>query len=382
MNTNYSITDRIAVIKRDMSALLDVAEKEQRGLTKDEQEKFTALENEKGVLEVRARKNAMGADTPHDQAIKERSFAEAAIALRNNTTVDKFNAWLDGKGMLIPTERAAASIMDTTASDPLIPITMGDIVLPLEKGLILDKVGCKMQYGIVGKWIIPVVSGVEATIEDENAEVNDSKIDISKLNPTPKRCTISIPVSNDAVDATNYALRDIVLVQITMALTRLLNKWMFSPSKITSKASDGAFVKASPNLQFTTVPTFKNVCSLKAAVLKEGVAVDGTACYVCSATMYADLESTPREAGDSRMILEDGKINGYPVFTTEYITDDILGFGIFSYELVGQFGETRLTIDPFTGAKKNLTYFVLNTKFDMTSVRPEAFAIAKKKTTA
>ena len=121
---------------------------------------------------------------------------------------------------------------------------------------------------------------------------------------------------------------------------------------------------------------------MKASVLKAGVPADATACYVCSAFTYADLESTPREAGSSRMILEDGKINGYPVFSTEYIGDDILGFGIFSYALVGQFGEMRLTVDPYTGAKKNLTYFALNTKFDELAVRPEASAIAKKKASA
>jgi hypothetical protein len=192
------------------------------------------------------------------------------------------------------------------------------------------------------------------------------------LTPTPKRCSLSVPVSNDAIDETNFALRDIVLVQITMALQRLLNKWMFSPTKITSKASEGVFVKATPNIEYTSALSWKNVCQLKASVLKAGVPADATACYVCSAFTYADLESTPREAGSSRMILEDGK----------YIGDDILGFGIFSYALVGQFGEMRLTVDPYTGAKKNLTYFVLNTKFDELAVRPEAFAIAKKKASA
>lgn len=49
---------------------------------------------------------------------------------------------------------------------------------------------------------------------------------------------------------------------------------------------------------------------------------------------------------------------------------------------LGNVGEMRLTVDPYTGAKKNLTYFVLNTKFDELPVRPEAFAIAKKKASA
>lgn len=374
--------NRLNVIKRDMNAILDVAEAENRGMNADEKERYEALKNERDVIEVRLEKRSLGTAVPENVVAREKSFAEAACILRNNGSSDKYNGVIVGKALVIPHERAVDSIMNTSASDPLIPVTIGDVITPLEKGLILDKVGCKMQSGIKGKWILPVVSGVEATIEDENAEVNDSKIDISKLTPTPKRCTISVPVSNSAIEETNYALRDIVLIQINMAIIRLLNKWMFSPSKITSKASEGVFVKDTPNIEFTDVPTWKNVCKLKASVLKNGVPLDSTACYVCSASMYADLESTPREPGSSRMILEDGKINGYPVFTTEYITDDILGFGIFSYALVGQFGEMRMTIDPYTGAKKDLTYFVLNTRFDEMPVRTEAFSIAKKKAVA
>ena len=124
--------------------------------------------------------------------------------------------------------------------------------------------------------------------------------------------------------------------------------------------------------------------------MKEGVEADQYGCYVCSAETYAELETTPRESGDARMILENGKINGYPVFVTEYInkavdgavTEHILGFGIFNYELLGQFGNMRMTIDPYTGASKDTTYFVFNTQYDMLTVRPEAFATLSKAVTA
>lgn len=40
---------------------------------------------------------------------------------------------------------------------------------------------------------------------------------------------------------------------------------------------------------------------------------------------------------------------------TEYIGDGVLGFGIFNYELVGQFGKMHMIVDPYTGAKKTLS---------------------------
>ena len=78
------------------------------------------------------------------------------------------------------------------------------------------------------------------------------------------------------------------------------------------------------------------------------------------------------------MILEDGKINGYPVLVTSYMATDTIGFGVFSYVAIGQFGDIDLVIDPYTQAKSNIVNFVLNSDYDIVTARSEAFAVAKK----
>lgn len=367
--------ERIAEINVRLGEIADLLEKEKRSMTKEEQEEKNAIVQEKEILQLRIER-AMGGYVPTEQEqSNERAFAGAvtAIVKKRNLPEGCEGFVVDGE-IVIPATRA---IQDTASAAPLVPLTIGEIVQPLEKGLILSKVGCKMQYGLTGDFVLPVVAGVEATIEDENAEVGDTTIDISKLKPSPKRVSMAIPVSNRAIDQSNDALLEIVRTQMVMGMTRLLNRWMFSQSKITSKASDGCFVKSAPTLACGATFTFKDAVSLKGRVMATGAVFDGTAAYVCSATTYADLEATPRDAGSGRMVIEDGKINGFPVFMTEYIGDGVLGFGIFTYELVGQFGRMRMLVDPYTGAKKNLTYFVLNTDFDMLTVRPEAFGIAK-----
>lgn len=373
---------RIAEINTRMGELADALESEKRGMSTDEKAEKDALVQEKEILQLRTER-ALGGYQPTEQEVtNERAFAEAVSAAYNKRSVpEEYRGFMDGNAIDVPVTRAAA-VQDSGTVTPLIPLTIGEIIQPLEKGLILSKVGCKMQYGLVGDWALPVVAGIEATIMDENAEVADSKIDITKLSPSPKRVTLAIPVSNRAIDQSNNALLEIVRTQMTLGLTRLLNKWMFQTTKIVAKASDGCFVSAATTPAVVTAAgadfNWKDVIKLKGSVMKTGVIFDGTAAYVCSATTYADLEATPRDAGSGRMILEEGKINGFPVFMTEYIGDDVLGFGIFNYELVGQFGKMRIIVDPYTGAKKNLVYFVLNTDFDMLTTRTEAFGIAKK----
>lgn len=369
---------RIAEINTRFKEMSDALETEKRSLNPEEIEERNALQQEKEIIQLRLDRMASGWVQTEREQIEERAFAEAVTAVyRGRPIPEGCEDFIVGNEIQVPVTRA---VQDTATVAPLIPVTIGDIIEPLEKGLILSKVGCKMQYGIVGDWILPVVAGIEATIEDENAEVADTTIDISKLKPSPKRVALAIPVSNRAIDQSNNALLETVRTQLTMGLTRLLNKWMFQPTKITSKASGGCFVAAATTPAITADAsgfTWKDVIKLKGAVMKTGVVFDGTAAYVCSATTYADLEATPRDKGSGRMILENGQINGFPVFMTEFVGDGALGFGIFSYELVGQFGKMRIIVDPYTGSKRNMVYFVLNTDFDMLTVRPEAFGMAK-----
>lgn len=362
---------RIAEINLRFEELATAIETEKRALTPEEVEERNALVQEKEILQLRLERSEHN-PASQQEISQERAFAQTIAAMHGKCEMpEECRSLVNGTDMDIPINR---DIQDTASAANIIPLTIGDIIQPLEKGLILHKVGMKMQYGMVGAWQFPIVAGVEATIEDENAEVNDTTIDIGKINPSPKRVTIAIPVSNRAIDQSNGTLLEIVRTQLPMAVARLLNKWMFSPTKITSKASDGCFVNPKTKIN-ATGNAWKDAITLKGKVMATGVIFDATPAYVCSATKYAELESTPRDAGSGLMVIENGKINGFPVFITEYIGEGILGFGIFSYELVGQFGKMRMTYDPYTGAKKNLVYFVFSSDYDMLTLRSEAFGI-------
>jgi len=385
-----SNNDRITEIKNRFTEIADTMAVERRSMTAEEVTEKSALEAEMQTLSLRNQAIEAGEweETP-EQLDRNQAFATVMCALGNTRSVpDRYSHLrsLNGNNvMVIPAteDTILRGIQDTTTIDPIVPLTIADIIQPLEQGLILSKVGVKMQYGITGAWNFPVVAGVEATIEDENAEVGDSTIEISKITPSPKRFALAIPVSNRALTQNNGMLLDIVKTQIVAGLARTLNKCMFSTKQITAKAPIGCFVKDAPTTIVKGAFTFKDVVKLKSSVLATGVQFDATAAYVCSATTYGDLESTPRDAGSGRMLIEDGKINGYPVFVTEFIGDNRLGFGVFSYELLGSFSAMSLGVDNSSAAvmTKNLTYFVLNADMDMLTLRPEAFGIAEVKTT-
>ena len=368
--------NRIAEIKEEMRTMLDAAEVEKRSLTEDESKTFAALKNEKDLLQMKIERRSLDTEPERDRITPTRVlFPQAVYDVVYHRSLDDYNGVVTEDGIKV-VERGL-TVTDTATVADIVPVTIGEIIDPLEKRLIINKLGIKMQSGLVGELIFPTLQAIEASIAGENAAIGDTKLSLGKIKSTPKRVSISVPVSKRAISQTNYSLQDVVLKQISLGSARLLNKWMFSGTQLEG-ASSGPFVKDA-SVTYTDSPSFANVVALETAVMAEGVDVtDGTAAYVCTPAVYGQLKSTPIEKGSPKMILEDGKINGYPVLVTSYMATDTIGFGVFSYVAIGQFGDIDLVIDPYTQAKSNIVNFVLNSDYDIVTARSEAFAVAKK----
>lgn len=373
--------ETIAQYKEQMRAMLDKAEAEKRALDANEKEQFEKLKTEKELLEMKVERRALEDVNAGLVSDRRALFSQAVYDVVNHRSLEDYSGVVTENGIKI-IERAADVITDTTGVASMVPVTVGEVIEPLEKGLLIDKLGIKMQSGLVGELVFPTLAAIEASIQGENAAVGDTKLDIGKIKATPRRVSISVPVSKRAINQTNYSLQGVVLKQISLGVARLLNKWMFTGTAL-SGASNGVFVKTTPNVEYDTALTFADVVALETVVMYEGVDVtDGTAAYVCTPKVYGRLKSTPKEKGSAEMICQNGMVNGYPVLVTNYMDADTLGFGVFSYVGIGQFGDMDLIIDPYTSAKKNIVNFILNTDYDIVVARPEAFAIAKKKVTA
>jgi HK97 family phage major capsid protein len=358
--------DKISELKIQMSSILDNAKSEKRFLTEDEKEQFDRLNAEKDmhVRYLEASDVTPAPDKPKFDIRKH--FAEQATkAVRSGNKMQ-----LDVR---------ATPPIDSTDVVDTIPVIYKDILEALEPALILDKVGLKMQTNVHGEPMWPTIAGVEATIEGENVEVADSAIDFGKLKSSPKRLALSIPVSRRAFNQSNLDLYGIVTRQLGLGIARTLNKWLVSPTQITTNGVDGVegvFLKDAPDIVFAgDYPTNKEVVALETAVLDKDVDGEGFGLYICSPSMAGALKSTPIEAGNPKMILEGNEMNGYQVIRTNLVPRGFIGFGFFSYVVLSEFGRSQVIIDPYTSAKKNMVDFVVNGDFDITTLRPEAFAV-------
>lgn len=349
--------------------IADLCEKEQRERTEAETAEYNALMRENQLLQMKMQTVAV-------EQLRENpnTSAEASRIIRENVAA--------GRQTRIMLMRDLVMVSDVTAGG-IIPVKMQDILDPLVEGLILDKVGLPMPTGLAGDYIWPTYETVEASIQGEGVALTDTEISMSKLTASPQRIGIAIPVTRQAINQTEGVVEMVVKRLMPLSVTMLLNKILFSTTKVSGATTlVGPFVAlASSPVEVSAEPTFKDFNSLKAKVLATGV--DGEhLCWVMTKAQKAIAEATPKDAGSGIMVCENDHIAGLPVFTTNYIGEGFIGLGDWRYQPMGLFGDISFIIDPYSQARKDAVDFVLNVNYGTTTLRSEAFALAKCKAAA
>lgn len=250
-----------------------------------------------------------------------------------------------------------------------IPVSIQDIIKPLEAELVYSKVGLKVQTGVRGKIQWPVLdNSIEVSVGGELDTVDTKVLEFDKITTTPYKLGISVEVSNEAINDEAFDLIGLITEQIGRGTGRTLNKRVLALSAPSVKADFvGPLVSHKQAVTFAgAVPTYAELKALKGKVLASNASMAGF-CYIMDAAMYSALEATPKDAGSGRFVIEGGKIDGDVIFLTdltEYANKVVCG--CFAYEALNQHGATNFIVDPYTQAKKNITVFTLNADWSLT----------------
>ena len=364
-------------INISMNAIMDKAQAEKRELSAEENVEYQKLQSEFAKL---GRELALNADMVTSLKNKPNNEKSANTLLREAL----IEAKKSGKTEFVLQREINTTL--TINEGGLIPVSVKDVVDPLEKGLIYGEVDIPVQTGVVGNIQWPILGSVEAEIVGETVELTDKTLDLSKINAKAVRVGISFTVSNQAINNSDVDLVALIQNQARQGLARTLNRVAFSHENFTGDFH-GPFAGAKAQKTFAgDTPTLKELLAMKGAVAGEGIQMIGF-CYVMSEAMKAKLEATSVDAGSGKMIIENGRIAGaYPVFTTEYINYgansekagvEYIAAGVFAYLPLNQHGELRMVVDPYTQAKKDCVVITLNSDWSMTTLRKEAFALGK-----
>lgn len=263
----------------------------------------------------------------------------------------------------------------------IIPLRIKDVLGPINGGIIYDKVGIPISHNNSGQFLWPVYGSAEAKFVGETVAITPQTIELSKITAKPERLAIAFDVSRTALENSDGVMEDIVMRALTDAVRSAINKLLLAPTAPSGAPAGlaGPLVAASASNKVVTLsntPTYKQLGTLKAKLYGSGID-ELTPVAVMSPATRCALEVTSRDTGSGRMIIEDGKLLGMPVFETNAITDTYIAMADFRYQPLGFFGEVRLIIDPYSRALENCVRFVLNLGVATTTLRPEAFAMGK-----
>lgn len=251
------------------------------------------------------------------------------------------------------------------------------IIDGLTPALIIDKVGLKIQTGIKGLPIYPIMAGMDAYMEGEQIQSFDKDFDFKTLKAEKKGLYLSIPVSKTSLEQSGLRIYDEITNYLVRGASKILNRWIASPTPILKEDGSvlvkGPFVKEAPSVEFAgETPTHKEIVQMATLTLDADIDPQYQGMYVVSPQMEALLKTTPIGNGDM-MIASNGYINGYPYAVTNEVPSGFVGFGFFEYCIVSEFAFMNVLIDAHTQARKNILHLIFQDDFDVTTLRPEAF---------
>lgn len=362
-----------------INAIADVCEQEQRERTDQEEAEYGNLLRENQLLQMRmqAALNAVpDAEVRSTGALLREALNEAMENGSRNPV------------MLTLSREANATIQTTAAlaGTGIIPVNEQEMLKPLRAGLIYDKVGITIRTGLVGSLRWPKHGKATAKFIGEAEALTTQKIDWDKIEVSPKRLGLAIPVTRQELFQSEGVVESVINAEMPQAIVDKINEALFTTDK-TGRVVYGPFAtageaKGCAKKEFAgAVPTRKELLQMKAAVAKAGIST-ATCCFVMTETMKAELEDVKVDAGSGRFLCENDRILGFPVFTTDAIGEGNVGFGDWSYQAAGFFGAMNLVVDPYSLSLEDSTRFVLNTDFATVTLRPEAFILGVKKAAA
>ena len=362
--------ERIAEINKIVREKTAKARAENRDLTEAENAEVNTLLREKRWLQLEIE----SADMQREQ-VKTK---------KNTALVDFVRDAARGKQAVTAIIRAEGDAPAPAQTDPthftndlgsLQPVTVGEIIEAVEEKLIWHLLGIQMPTNLAGQYEWPVVGDVEATFAGEGVELDPVKVDISKVSAVQQRVGVTMAMTRESIFNSSGKIEEIVKKKEPEAIAKAINKVVLSPTKIEGQSLEGPFVNATAK---TVTFDFKGLNGAKAELLSKGFDEDSLV-FVMDEATKAELEATPKDAGSGIMVIENGKLCGRPVFCSSVLNGKI-GLGDFRYQVIGQFGNPEMIVDPYSKAKQGKVEVTLNANFGSATLAKEAFMILTKKT--
>lgn len=317
--------------------------------------------------------------------IQNRQLPEVTRDINTLASLEFRNAGLSSMGSIqIPMEvRADIAAGTADHGQEIVSEEKKPILPPLVDKLILSKAGATFLTGLVGNVSVPSYAGTTAAWATENYAVTETGGAFAEVNFSPKRLSAVIDVSKLFLAQDGIGAERMLLDNIANAVARKLESTILGAGQVSTTEPQGigcSITMDTDTVAAVATPTYASIVAMETAV-DTANALDGNLSYITNSAGRGILKNIMQgPSGVGRYLLEDGEMNGYPVYVTNSCSasagagssGNLLVFGNWADLCIAQWGGYDITVDPYTVAHENQVRIVINAYFDAKGLRGTA----------
>ena len=259
----------------------------------------------------------------------------------------------------------------------------------LKNRLIVQQMGANFMTGLRGNLAIPRQTGfTSATWKAENGAADETNITFDQVVMTPKRLAAFSEVSKQLLAQSSLDVDAILQNDLVYAMSAALDLAAINGSGASNQplgilnASGVGTVATGTN---GSAPTWANIVGLESEIANSNADVDNMG-YLINAKTRGKLKSTLKDSGSGMFLYGEGNepLNGYRTGVTNQLASNgtkgsgtnlsNIIFGNFNDLMIGQWGGLDVTVDPYTKAKEGTVVITIDSFFDIALRHPESFA--------
>lgn len=386
--TKEEIQKRHHDILVELDKIEELAERENRSFTPEEEKKYDSLMREDNRLHIEMQGLLDAKQLEQFRELKSKNEQFREVLKRCKETNKSYTEVLQTRDAANSTTvlKDPVETYNTTGNleaSGAIPLTIHELIDTKVAGLELPD-DLALLTGVIGNEIWPFsTDDVEFTVAGEVEAISEQKINFAKLSANPERVAAAVAVSNRAIDNAAFDLLGFVTYKFRKGLAK------FNALHIYSHCAFDNYLKSPFATVFSNVEEVtldenigKNIAKAAAAMWDLGF--EGEPELVMDKSIETELmftKAVPGQCGD-RTVIQDGRCVGYRYKVSPYINyaldgatpkadgNHYIGIGHWGYLAFEQHGDVRFTVDSQSAdvAKRNTTVLVLNTEYSLTEL--------------
>ena len=409
--TKQEIQKRHQAILVELDQIEELAARENRAFTAEEEQKYDQLMREDNRLhiEIQGMLDEKQLSQFREMKTKSQQLRELLKKVKENRESYSEELTVREEGpnnstTVLKDDITSGTYQNATANleaAGAIPLTIHELIDTKVAGLELPD-DLRLLTGVIGNEVWPyAIDDVEFTVAGEVEPIGEQAINFAKLNANPERVAASIAVSNRAIDNAAFDLLGFITYKFQKGFAKFAALHIYSHAKFDNYLKSPF---ASVDVEEVALDDNVGLNLAKKVAAMWDLGFEGEPEMVMSKEVETELafrRRIPGQIGD-RTVIEDGRCLGYRYKVSPYVnyalnSADVpvpdgnlyIGIGHWGYLAYEQHGEVRFTVDAQSAevAKRNTTVLVMNTELSLTELsskvngnisnKPQAFKLIK-----